>query len=51
MSENAKKADSESGKLQDDFSDSEKSAKNADKNHTVSADPMSVTQYAKVKMH
>lgn len=50
MSENAKKADSESGKLQDDFSDSEKVCKKMQiKNHTVSADPMSVTQYAKVK--
>lgn len=50
MSENAKKADSESGKLQDNFSDSEKVCKKMQiKNHTVSADPMSVTQYAKVK--
>lgn len=50
MSENAKKADSESGKLQDDFSDSEKVCKKMQiKNHTVSADPVSVAQYAKVK--
>lgn len=50
MSENAKKADSESGKLQDDFSDSEKVCKKMQiKNHTVSADPVSVVQYAKVK--
>ena len=50
MSENAKKADSESGKLQDDFSDSEKVCKKMQiKNHTVSADSVSVTQYAKVK--
>lgn len=50
MSENAKKADSESGKLQDDFSDSEKVCKKMQiKNHTVSADPVSVAQYTKVK--
>lgn len=50
MSENTKKADSETNKQQDDFSDSEKVCKKMQiKNHTVSADPMSVTQYAKVK--
>lgn len=49
MSENAKKADSET-KQRDDFLDSEKVCKKMQiKNHTVSVDPMSVTQYTKVK--